>query len=248
MLPSRSFLVCADVLKRYGTRRNTRYTPYINSASCLQCRCYTNRPPSPTSLTQSPTNLDSNALLEPTAPLPNSLPTQIRIQRQKDRWRGGQNLSERWHRLERSLRGKEAYGAHRDTLVDQTEDAEHADGSAASLNIGPPTFHGLVVPEKPKEPQSDECCMSGCAVCVYDIYEAAREDYMRAVDTLRAALDERGIPEREWPEGIRRRKAKNAAAQAEPKQESPREAITNAFEAFERALREKKERGTAGAG
>lgn len=78
--------------------------------------------------------------------------------------------------------------------------------------------------------------MSGCAVCVYDLYDEARQDYVQALDKLRLNLEKKGVPEREWPSDIRR------------KQDSPRpvaaqrDVTLSAFEAFERALKEKKER------
>lgn len=78
-------------------------------------------------------------------------------QSQKPTWkhptRGGQNLSDRFRRLERSLRGKDAY--KRD-IVDLTEEA----GSA--IPARPPkgnsrikTFMGYVIPEEPQAPEPD---------------------------------------------------------------------------------------------
>ncbi|GAA6026571.1 hypothetical protein JCM8202_006268 [Rhodotorula sphaerocarpa] len=32
------------------------------------------------------------------------------------------------------------------------------------------TFHGVRVPKRPQPPAEGECCMSGCATCVYDLY------------------------------------------------------------------------------
>ena len=32
-------------------------------------------------------------------------------------------------------------------------------------------------PEPPVEPQLEDCCGSGCVVCVFDAYEQARERY-----------------------------------------------------------------------
>ena len=33
------------------------------------------------------------------------------------------------------------------------------------------------MPEEPESPNSEECCMSGCRVCVYDLYEQNVEKY-----------------------------------------------------------------------
>ncbi|KAI6040120.1 hypothetical protein EDC04DRAFT_1567753 [Pisolithus marmoratus] len=87
--------------------------------------------------------------------------------------RSGQNLTERYRRLENSIRGKNvlvraAYDISRDAASNaelQTPHNSSEDG--ASTN----TIAGFVIPEEPKPPADDECCMSGCAVCVYDLYE-----------------------------------------------------------------------------
>lgn len=34
-------------------------------------------------------------------------------------------------------------------------------------------------PEAPVEPQLEDCCGSGCVVCVFDVYEIARERYQQ---------------------------------------------------------------------
>ncbi|KAI0944949.1 hypothetical protein AcV7_001612 [Taiwanofungus camphoratus] len=198
-------------------------------------------PPSPASLTRTPANLTPSSFPASTAPRPNTLPRHVQIQQQKFPQRGGQNLTSRWRRLERSLRGKEAYGAQRQGLVDQAEgagavDVAGAGGKGKELR----TFMGLVIPDKPKEPQSDECCMSGCAICVYDLYSAALDDYNRAISALQTALTARHIPEVNWPADIR--SASQSPSQQNEKKESPRNVSMNAFEEFERQLRERKER------
>ena len=76
--------------------------------------------------------------------------------------------------------------------------------------------------------------MSGCAVCVYDLYEEELAAYEDSVTTLRAALSERQIPESEWPAHIRTRTA-----------ERSRGAVLNAFEEMERALKEKRDKRAA---
>ncbi|KAF9063003.1 oxidoreductase-like protein [Rhodocollybia butyracea] len=63
-------------------------------------------------------------------------------------------------------------------------------------------FRGLVIPEQPKEPQSDECCMSGCAVCVYDLYEDSLAAYRDAVAKIKATLNSMDVPETEWPHSL----------------------------------------------
>jgi len=74
------------------------------------------------------------------------------IARLKKPTRGGQNLTDRHRRLERSLRGREA-------RLKQIDDL-----SSASTVVQPPptvrrptlsTFRGFVIPEKPKPPEPD---------------------------------------------------------------------------------------------
>ncbi|KAK7034670.1 hypothetical protein VNI00_012312 [Paramarasmius palmivorus] len=95
------------------------------------------------------------------------------------------------------------------------------------------TFKGLVIPVKPKEPASDECCMSGCAVCVYDLYDESLQAYHESVVKLKATLTNMGVSEAEWPVGLR------SGDEKERKRDNP---TMSAFEEMERLLREKKEK------
>lgn len=88
-----------------------------------------------------------------------------------------------------------------------------------------------------------ECCMSGCAVCVYDLYEDALAAYKESVATLRADLAAQDIPETEWPAHIRTGRGDEVD---KAQTEKPRGAvILDAFEEMERALKEKRERRAA---
>ena len=77
--------------------------------------------------------------------------------------RGGQNLSDRVHRLERALRGKQALSNH--ISASQTTAQ-----NVSNLAQGKPktVFYGLVIPEEPRSPESDGTCRSSYMV-VYDI-------------------------------------------------------------------------------
>lgn len=73
---------------------------------------------------------------------------------QQQSQRGGQNLTERYVRLEKSLRGKEALEAkygdlQRSTLSGPKDAMSLSAGKAVDI------FRGIVIPEKPREPQSD---------------------------------------------------------------------------------------------
>ncbi|KAK3079741.1 hypothetical protein LTS18_004018, partial [Coniosporium uncinatum] len=60
--------------------------------------------------------------------------------------------------------------------------AEHrATKDAASMNIG-----GILVPPRPSEP--DNCCMSGCVNCVWDLYRDDLEEWAARSAEARAKL------------------------------------------------------------
>ena len=76
--------------------------------------------------------------------------------------------------------------------------------------------------------------MSGCAVCVYDLYEEALQAYKDSLTSIRAGLVQMGVPESQWPERLRE-KASEAA-----KVERPIDISRNAFEEMERSLAAKR--------
>ncbi|KIK65557.1 hypothetical protein GYMLUDRAFT_159018 [Collybiopsis luxurians FD-317 M1] len=117
--------------------------------------------------------------------------------------RGGQNLTERYVRLEKTLRGKEALEAEYGDLRRSASGSIGTTSLSVTLEKATNTFKGLVIPQRPKEPQSDECCMSGCAVCVYDLYDESLVAYRDAVAKVKATLAGMGVPESEWPKALR---------------------------------------------
>jgi len=77
--------------------------------------------------------------------------------------------------------------------------------------------------------------MSGCAVCVYDLYQESQNAYREAVGYLRTSLSAMHIPESEWPDSIR----ENARRTVMPPQQN---VSLNAFEEMERRLKQKHKR------
>lgn len=57
---------------------------------------------------------------------------------------------------------------------------------------------GHLVPTKPDPPGPEDCCMSGCAVCVYDLYRDALTDWQDNLDGLRETLLSLPPTEVEW--------------------------------------------------
>jgi len=177
--------------------------------------------------------------------------TKDEITRLKKPSRGGRNLYERYRALERALRGKEAFARGKGEL------AHHVPVISISVEDTNPkkesveTFHGFVVPQEPKPPADDgvlplnnpypdifinhttECCMSGCTVCVYDLYEESLASYEDSIAALRKSLGALGIPPDMWPPNVRPDVEKSTP-------ESRKGVILNAFEEMERKLKEKK--------
>ena len=76
--------------------------------------------------------------------------------------------------------------------------------------------------------------MSGCAVCVYDLYEESVEHYKQSISALRASLSAQNIPESEWPYRIQTRGPLSPEGALERKN-----TILSAFEEMERKLEAK---------
>lgn len=131
--------------------------------------------------------------------------------------------------------------------------AESSNPTTGSGSITPPStltkpktalFHGLKIPEAPKPPESDECCMSGCAICVYDLHDDTLTAYKDSVTSLQASLDAMGVARDTWPASIRPPPLKSKAqAKAKfgalPPQQAQRAASLSAFEEMEMRLKAK---------
>ncbi|KIJ15344.1 hypothetical protein PAXINDRAFT_163090 [Paxillus involutus ATCC 200175] len=168
------------------------------------------------------------------------------VARSKRRQQGGRNLSERYRRLENAIRGKEA-------LLKQASALSQGPASAAELQFNKPTtsstskgpniIAGFAILEEPRPPADDECCMSGCAICVYDLYEESLAAYKESVVALRSALSAMNIPENKWPPHIRT--SQTQVPSTTTHSDKTKGAVLDAFEEMERALKEKREKRAA---
>ncbi|KAG0005440.1 hypothetical protein BGZ65_011127 [Modicella reniformis] len=55
-------------------------------------------------------------------------------------------------------------------------------------------YHGFSIPVKATPPGAEDCCMSGCAHCVYDIYEEDRQEYKRKLAKVLEEIEKAGLP------------------------------------------------------
>ncbi|KAF9362120.1 hypothetical protein BGX26_000008 [Mortierella sp. AD094] len=55
-------------------------------------------------------------------------------------------------------------------------------------------YHGFSIPVKPTPPGSEDCCMSGCAHCIYDIYEEDRQEYKLKLAKVLKEIEKAGFP------------------------------------------------------
>ncbi|KAJ3519257.1 hypothetical protein NMY22_g13289 [Coprinellus aureogranulatus] len=143
----------------------------------------------------------------------------------------GQDLSRRWVQLERTLRAKKGLVQEKEEIeeeaVENLEEVNTRGLAATGKDTGREsveTFKGLVIPKKPDPPADDgayhifpslrawlkevpiilsECCMSGCAICVYDLYEDSLQSYDDSVDAIQSKLRSMEVSESEWPDSIR---------------------------------------------
>jgi Oxidoreductase-like protein, N-terminal len=77
---------------------------------------------------------------------------------------------------------------------------------------------------------STECCMSGCAVCVHDLYQESLDVYRASVLSVRASLTAMKVPIEQWPETIRPKSGEKTPLLASS-------VSLSAFEEMERALK-----------
>ncbi|ORX34066.1 oxidoreductase-like protein [Kockovaella imperatae] len=98
------------------------------------------------------------------------------------------------------------------------------------------TIEGIHVPVKPRRPGEEECCMSGCAYCVYDIYAEELEAYNEAVRETRSKLEAKSVPPSDWPQAVRPSETGSGRVAVEEEVVDP---SMSAFLALEMKLRKK---------
>ncbi|KZO98658.1 hypothetical protein CALVIDRAFT_535265 [Calocera viscosa TUFC12733] len=124
-------------------------------------------------------------------------------------------------------------------------------------------LRGIELPERPIPPASDgafiplpvernwmansatECCMGGCAVCVYDLYSEAVEEYHADLATARTKLLASDVPKDLWPNDVLEsgqdgKSVGNKAKDAVDDEIDRLDASLKAFLAMERALKKKR--------
>ncbi|KAF9430290.1 hypothetical protein BGZ76_000888 [Entomortierella beljakovae] len=80
-----------------------------------------------------------------------------------------------------------------DTLGSTTSTAGTG-SKLSSPKSGSTMYHGFSIPVKPNPPGAEDCCMSGCVHCVYDIYEEDRQEYKEALAEVLESIKKAGLP------------------------------------------------------
>jgi aarF domain-containing kinase len=119
-------------------------------------------------------------------------------------------------------------------------------------------FRGVAVPIKPSPPGAEDCCMSGCAVCVYDLYADDLRDYRESLTVAREKILNLDPPlkDSEWDTSILGpRPSRESASDTRTAEERVQQEVDDligqldpsmkAFLQLERSLKQKKQKGLA---
>ncbi|KAG8941178.1 hypothetical protein FRC00_012501 [Tulasnella sp. 408] len=102
----------------------------------------------------------------------------------------------------------------------------------------------VVMPEKPSPPGPEDCCMSGCAVCVNDLYVEALRDYKASLRSIRDKLEREAVHQSLWPKEIIELNPRGEAQQ-EDFDDADLDPATKVFMEMERKLKMKHEQQKA---
>lgn len=83
--------------------------------------------------------------------------------------------------------------------------------------------------------------MSGCAVCVYDLYEESLVAYKESLSSLKSSLSALKIPEWEWPQVVQTTPGQD---EGETNGKRKDNVTLSAFEELERSLNAKRAQGS----
>ncbi|KAI8340928.1 oxidoreductase-like protein [Chlamydoabsidia padenii] len=89
----------------------------------------------------------------------------------------------------------------------------------------------IPVPTKPPPPEN--CCMSGCAYCVYDIYQEDMETYKQQMIDLRQRFDNAGV---DIPDALMTKKMKSSTSDPQPDDDDDMDPTMKAFLEMEKKL------------
>ncbi|WFD29580.1 hypothetical protein MSPP1_000589 [Malassezia sp. CBS 17886] len=160
----------------------------------------------------------------------------------------GRNLVDVWAKQARA------------SLEQQTHDAEAAAHDAEAPPPAEPTdlepdtatlrrpvepgyvmVRGIPVPRRPMPPGAEDCCMSGCARCVYDLYTEELQDYKAEMADVHEKLKNAYPPltAEEWDEGAlgQRPSAAGASAVASVEADDDVDPSLKAFMALEKKIK-----------
>ncbi|TIA90314.1 hypothetical protein E3P99_01620 [Wallemia hederae] len=123
--------------------------------------------------------------------------------------RSGRSLNSLWSKLQRQQ--FESISTEPATTSIQTpttnpgelghdkEEAEAATTTASKDTL----IEGVRIPSKPSPPAPEECCMSGCVNCTYDIYADDLASYLAIAPKAASQLELKGVDVARWPDDLK---------------------------------------------
>lgn len=145
--------------------------------------------------------------------------------------RSGRNLNSLWSKLQREE--FDSISTEPSTVSFQTPTTNPTDLSHnkedKSVDTTPNNAYiyieGVRIPKKPSQPSPEECCMSGCVNCTYDIYADDLASYLSAAPKTASELEAKGVDISRWPTDLKGfAGAKAATSQADAELEAERAA------------------------
>ncbi|TIA72217.1 hypothetical protein E3P92_02099 [Wallemia ichthyophaga] len=122
--------------------------------------------------------------------------------------RSGRSLNSLWSKLQRE--NYESISTEPATTSIQTPTPNPGDlghdkkeKSVESSKTHAHTIQGVEIPTKPNQPAPDECCMSGCPNCTYDIYADDLANYLAVAPKAASQLESKGVALDRWPMDLR---------------------------------------------
>lgn len=123
--------------------------------------------------------------------------------------RSGKNLNSLWSKFQRqnyeSISTEPATASIQTPTTNPGELGHNKEEQNVSTSVSntETSIEGVRIPVKPNQPAPDECCMSGCVNCTYDIYADDLANYLAVAPKAASELERKGVDIDMWPADLR---------------------------------------------